>query len=369
MNPFLITGYLSRDYFCDRIEETEKLLGAVSNGRHITLFSLRRMGKSSLITHLFHRLQKQKDFICIQFDILPTSGMHDFVSNFGKAVALSIPAGKSGFMNTFRTFVSSIGASLSFDPVSGNPSLDFNFKDQKQTEKSLEEIFNFLENNGKRIVVAIDEFQQITRYPEKNTEAVLRTLIQKTRNISFIFSGSHQGMLTSIFSDYSRPFYQSTQFMKLERISEKEYSDFIFRHFKAGRKKITEGELKTILTFCRCHTFYVQAICNRAYGENEKLRKDGIQAILNMVLQENESIYINYRNLLTGIQWNLLKAIAKENGLAEPHAYKFLRKHHLSGPSTIKRALDSLLQKEMIYQEEGKFWVYDIFLSRWLEKH
>ena len=113
----------------------------------------------------------------------------------------------------------------------------------------------------------------------------------------------------------------------------------------------------------------MQAICNRAYSENETLQKEGIQTILNMVLNENESIYINYRNLLTTIQWNLLKAIAKEDGLTQPHAYKFFHKHNLSGASTIKRGLDSLLQKEMIYVEEGKYWVYDIFLSRWLEKH
>jgi hypothetical protein len=369
MNPFLITGYLSADYFCDRKEETEKLRIAVSNGRHITLFSLRRMGKSSLINHLFSQLRSQKDIVCIQFDILPSSGIHDFVTSFGKAVAISIPSGKSGLLNTFKNFVSSIGASLNFDPVSGNPSLDFNLKSQKQTEKSLEQIFNFLEKSGKRVVVAIDEFQQITKYPERNTEALLRTLIQKTTNISFIFSGSHQGMLISIFSDYSRPFYQSTQFMKLERISEEEYSGFILKHFKAGKKKISEEDLKAILSFCRRHTFYVQAICNRAYSENEILLKEGIQAILNMILDENESIYINYRNLLTAIQWNLLKAIAKEDGLTKPHAYKFLHKHNLSGPSTIKRSIDSLLQKEMIYEEDGKFWVYDIFLARWLENH
>ena len=54
-NPFIISGYISPEYFCDREEETARMLNAIENGRHITLFSPRRMGKTGLIRHLFYQ--------------------------------------------------------------------------------------------------------------------------------------------------------------------------------------------------------------------------------------------------------------------------------------------------------------------------
>jgi hypothetical protein len=41
-------------------------------------------------------------------------------------------------------------------------------------------------------------------------------------------------------------------------------------------------------------------------------------------------------------------------------------------PASSKRAFDALIEKEMIYEENDEnglyFSVYDLFLSRWLEK-
>ncbi len=58
LNLFLLSGYHSPDYFCDREEETEKLVSALRNGRNVTLVSPRRMGKTGLIRHAFHRMEQ-----------------------------------------------------------------------------------------------------------------------------------------------------------------------------------------------------------------------------------------------------------------------------------------------------------------------
>ena len=52
-NPFVVYGYVSPEYFCDRKEETESLISALRNGRNITLMSPRRMGKTGLIHNAF----------------------------------------------------------------------------------------------------------------------------------------------------------------------------------------------------------------------------------------------------------------------------------------------------------------------------
>ena len=52
-NPFLIAGYYSPDYFCDRETETEKITSALNNDRNVSLMSARRYGKTGLIHHVF----------------------------------------------------------------------------------------------------------------------------------------------------------------------------------------------------------------------------------------------------------------------------------------------------------------------------
>ena len=259
---------------------------------------------------------------------------------------------------------------ITYNSISGQPSLEFDIKTEKEADKTIEEIFNYIKKQDRRIVIAIDEFQQILNFPEKNTEAILRSNIQKINNASFIFSGSQKHLLISIFGNYSRPFYQSTETMYLKEINRNEYVKFIRNRFKEGGKKIEEEEVNMVLEWTRNHTFYVQYVCNKLYGTNNKIiSKTIIQQIFSEILKENEPVYYNFRNLLTDYQFKLLKAIAKENGVAMPNSKDFIYKYKLNSPSSVDSGLKPLSDKEMIYYEEGKYLVYDVFLSRWLEQY
>ena len=68
-------------------------------------------------------------------------------------------------------------ASISFD-VNGMPSLNLGLGDIQAPATTLDEIFRYLEQADKPCLVAIDEFQQISGYVEKNVEATLRTYVQ-----------------------------------------------------------------------------------------------------------------------------------------------------------------------------------------------
>ena len=86
-NPFLLAGYYSPEYFCDREAKTAKILSALENDRNISLMSPRRFGKTGLIHHVFHRLsQKDKNTVCIYLDIYSTQNLNDFVKLFAESV-------------------------------------------------------------------------------------------------------------------------------------------------------------------------------------------------------------------------------------------------------------------------------------------
>ena len=364
MNPFTLYGYEGADYFCDREEETGRLLNALQNGRNTTLISMRRLGKTGLIHHSLSKLKREFD--CVYVDIMATSTLTEFTEAFGKAVLnqLEHPVVKS--WNTISDLFRKIKPVFSLDPLSGVPQLEFDLKNNSESEITLEDIFKFLEKRKKKVIVAIDEFQQVVGYPEKKTEALLRTHIQRLKNVRFIFAGSQKHLLTAMFNDASRPFYQSTEFMYLKRIEKDAYAKFINRHFTLASKKIAPLSIDEILEWTKLHTFYVQALCNKLYSLDEKnIDNKTVHRMCLDILRQNEGAFINYKNLLPTQQWNLLKAIAKEDSVSRLNQKSFLNQYHLSA-SSVQRSIKALLQREMVVEEDGVYQVYDVFLGRWL---
>jgi hypothetical protein len=263
----------------------------------------------------------------------------------------------------------SLRPTITFEHITGLPNIQFRLETEKDIAQTLEQVFKYIKKQKKRVVIAIDEFQQITDYPEKNIEAILRANIQKATNTTFIFSGSHKHILLSIFREYGRPFYQSTELHLLEKIKDEYYKKFIKSKFEKGGKKIKVAQAERILEITRTHTFYVQFLCNRLYSHSvQSITDEIIGKTLLEILSENESVYINYRNLLTESQWNLLRAIAKEGSAKKLLSRKFIQTYKLSAASSVQAAIGALTDKEMIYKTGDSYYVYDVFLERWLER-
>jgi uncharacterized protein len=370
-NPFLISGYKSAKYFCNRLKETDKLLSAINNGRNVTLYSLRRMGKTGLIHHTFNSLKRQKKIKTVYCDIYLTQNLSEFVSAFANAVFNSLESSPEKFFKKAIEVFKSIKPKVSADRFSGEPVLEFSLDSTVDAKHTIKEIFSYLnqKSGSEKIIIAIDEFQQIINFPESNIEAVLRTEIQALNNVGFIFSGSKKHMMHSIFLNSGRPFYQSTEMMNLNRIEKGDYREFISDKFADEGIKIDNLSIDKVLAFTNSYTYYVQFLCNKLYSNYRSvIEVNAVNETIEQVLEENENIFLEYRNLLTVSQWNLLAGIAGEKGIKSVTSMDFIRKYGLTAPSSVSNSVKSLLEKEMIYFEEGKYYVYDLFFSRWLER-
>lgn len=370
MNPFLITGYISPEYFCDRENETKRLTNSILNRRNVILFSRRRIGKTALINHVFHKLGKNKTTKAFYVDLYSTNDIKEFTESLAKAVIGELDSGLKKLTDNLRKIFGNLRPTISYDPLTGNPVLSFDWLNSEQANTTLEGIFSYLDESKKNIVIAFDEFQQVTNYPQKNIEALLRTHLQNSPNITLIFSGSQDHLITSMFKDKSRPFYQSGELFHLEKISEQSYKKFIMSAFKKGSKKIEPEVVDFVLNICEVHTYYVQYLCNRLYSlDVQVINEQVVSDTLLQILNENETYYLNYRNLLTRNQWTLLTAIAKENGIQQITSQKFINKYSLNTPSSVKAALDVLIQKGTIYYSNNIYEVDDIFLKMWLQRN
>jgi AAA+ ATPase superfamily predicted ATPase len=371
LTPFPTTGYFGAQYFCDREEETKRILSNIHGGQSTILTAPRRIGKTALISHVIENLPR--GIKGVYLDILPTENMSGFLNEFAGAIIRNIPE-KKGTGRKIWEFIKSLRPTVSFDMLTGSPQVSFNLK-ENEVNHQVEAIFSFLEKQDEKFVIAIDEFQQILKYPEKNTDAWLRTLIQKLKNVIFIFAGSQQHILNEMFTIPSRPFYNSASLLKIGKINSEKYRAFISKQFKLNNRQIEYPTIDSILKWTDCHTYYVQLICNRIFlTAVTRITEDTWKEEAERLLKEQEPVFFNYRSMLTRPQWNIMKAAALEGIIYEPTGMDFILKYSLGNPSTVLRSLEAVIRMELIYHDFNsggkKFYaINDLLFRRWMEVH
>ena len=372
-NPFIIKSYESKDLFCDREKELQLMLRNCVNQSDITLISQRRMGKTGLILRLFDELKTTKpDIHTIYLDIFASRNIDDFIKLLAEATMKSLPV-KTSIGERLMTFIKSLRPQLSFDNITGEPQLQIAYQTAHEKEYTLRGLFDFLDSQEVPIVIAIDEFQQIRDYPEQNIEALLRTYIQQMHNLTFIFCGSKKHLMADIFTNEKKPFYASTSFVSLSKIDEAPYTAFIRRLFNERQRNITSEAIQFILTWTRRHTYYTQQLCHTIYANgNQTIDLEEVKLACSQLMQQNEAVYLQYRQMLTNKQWDYLIAIAKEESVQQITAAAFLKRHKIGTPSVSRRLADALCEKGLLNDDntlDGTVYsVSDVFLSHWMER-
>ena len=367
-NPFLISGYYSPEFFCDRERETETILDALYNGRNLTLMSPRRMGKTGLISHAFYRLsERNADIKTFYLDIYSTQNFQDFVKLFANTVLGQLDDMPQKALARVGRFLKSCRPVMSFDD-SGKPTFSIDVVPSAE-EATLKEIFEYLASSEKRCYIAIDEFQQIAEYPEKGVEALLRSYIQFLPNVNFIFAGSKQHVLAEMFTSAKKPFYQSTQLMTISAIEKQEYYDFAQSFFAGQGKELPLDVFSYLYDRYEGHTWYIQCVLNRLFSYSQVIDKALIDNIVMQLVSEYGYTYSELIKLYTAGNVRLLKAIASEGFVKEPLAGTFLNKYDLKAASSVNVSLQKLLKNEMVYPSERGYTIYDRLLADWLRNH
>lgn len=371
-NPFIVKGYAGPEFFCDRENETSELLMNILGGYDTVLVSPRRYGKSGLILHTMECLrQSHPEYSTLYVDISTTTSLSSLIDLLSSVILNAYPE-KTSLGKKFISFIKTMRPYISVNELSGNPEVHLEFSNSIQKENTLGHILSILEKNPKPILLALDEFQQITEYPEQNIEALLRSHVQHMHNVRFIFSGSKRRMMASIFNDAARPFYASSATLPIYKLGRQVYRQFIKRHFEENGRDIEEDALDLILDWTRCHTYYTQSLCNRIYEQGNRLItvKTVLENCLEILNRESYN-YLLLREILPLQQWRFLVGVAKEGSVSQITSSAFISKYKIGSTTTAVRAAESLEQKELILKNVTKdsvsYEVYDVFFSRWLE--
>lgn len=372
LNPFVVGKYVSDKYFCDREEETAFLNKQMENGRNVALISPRRMGKTGLIQHFFNQPQVSNSHYTFFIDIYATTSFAEFVYLFGKSIYEELKPQKTVWKEKFFQIIASLRVGFKMDAITGEPGLDIGLGDIQTPQTTLDEIFRYLEEADKPCIVAIDEFQQIGNYEEKNVEALLRTRIQQSKQTQFIFAGSKRHLMSNMFNSPTKPFYQSAVSMGLLPIPVETYTDFAIRMFEERGKHIEREVIAQVHERFKGCTWFVQMMMNELFaltGHDELCTSEKLASAWQNVIMTQEGSYKDLMANLPPKQKLVLQAIARERMAKGVTSAAFIRKYNLVSASSIQAALKSLLKNDLVTQNEDCYQVYDYFFAEWLAEN
>ena len=371
-NPFILVGDIPAPYFCDRQQEIARLLKGIHGGENICLVSTRRMGKSRLVKHCSVLPEIMGNYYFFYVDLLHTSSLRDFAFAFGRCVFDALQNKGEKFVRQFLSAVQSLTVTMSVDPLSSMPQFGLALNQDAQPEYTFESIFRYLENADKPCIVCFDEFQQISRDPEKNGEALLRSHIQHSSNAHFIFSGSERHMLEEMFNSSAHPFYNSASYMFLEAIPEDKYIEFACYWYEQYSKYVEPELVQLIYRLAEGNTYTMQRISHELFdilAPNEAADRQKLAQAVNNVIESETPRYARLLSHVPERQQSLLFAIANEGRVQKIMSGAFLRKYHLISSSAVQNAIKHLLEMDLVTQDDQKQYVVDdIFLRMYLNR-
>jgi len=368
-NPFVTNGYAGAEYFCDRVQETEILRELLVNENNIALISPRRIGKTDLIWHVFDDPEIQKNYHCFVVDIYATKNLGDFVNMLGKALVNELrPKGRKAW-EKFVNMVASLRSEISFD-MSGLPVWGVGLGSIKNPTVTLDEIFTYLSKADKPCLVAIDEFQQITRYGDETIEATIRTYVQRCTNAHFIFSGSQRHMMNGMFTSPSRPFYQAVTVINLQPLDLDVYTDFCVNKFEKAGKHLDKAVVALLYERFEAVTSYMHRVMNVLFSRTDtgatcdvSMVDEAVEFIIKLSSDTYESLFYQ----MPEKQRSMFLAIARERKAKEVTSGIFIKRNNLNSASSVSSALKGLLDKDFITEDKKVYSVYDQFFTLWLK--
>ncbi len=370
-NPFIVTGKIEPKYFCDRITESARLVKSITNGNNMVVISPRRMGKTGLIRFCYDKPEIAGSYYTFFVDILHTSSLREFTYLLGKTIYDELLPRSRKMAMLFVQTIRSISGKFGFDPITNMPTFSVELGDIEKPEYTLDEIFRYLANADKPCIVAIDEFQQIARYPEKNIEALLRTHIQRMSNCNFIFAGSEHHLMQEMFVSSAHPFYHSADVLELRAIAREIYVPFVVEHFEKCNRGVVVEDVEEVYDLFKGHTYYIQRVFNEAFAdtaEGERCSHETIQAAIDNMIASNDTIF---REILSNIpekQKLLLYAIAKEGEASRITSVDFVRRHSLPSASSVQAAAKKLLERDVITEINKVYSVTDKLFAMWIRR-
>ena len=369
--PFVFGVRVEGDTFTDRKEETNRLKMNFLYGVNTILISPRRMGKTSLVEKVSSMVECESLKIA-KIDAFGCRSENDFINAFATAVVRATSTKWEEWIENTKTFLSRFIPKISIgqDPISDfSIALEYN-KSNTVTEDILQLPETIAKQKGIKIVICIDEFQQIADFPDSLTfQKKLRSIWQLQRNVSYCLYGSKKHMMETMFQSQSHPFYRFGDIFYLNKIAESDWVEFICNRFKVTGKEISQELATEICSVTDRYSSYVQQLSWLVWLRTTfRATKEDVEYGIDHMLDACEPLFIQQTESLSSYQMNFLQALT--DGVTTGFTRsEILNNYQLGTAANISRLKKALMEKDLIaLTAPKKLQISDPILALWLKR-
>ena len=369
--PFVFGVRVEGDTFTDRKEETKRLKMNFLYGVNTILISPRRMGKTSLVEKVCSMVECESLKIA-KIDAFGCRSENDFINAFATAVVRATSTKWEEWIENAKTFLSRFIPKISIgqDPLS-DFSIALEYNDSNTvTEDILQLPETIAKQKGIKIVICIDEFQQIADFTDSLTfQKKLRSIWQLQRNVSYCLYGSKKHMMETMFQSQSHPFYRFGDIFYLNKIAESDWVKFICNRFKVTGKEISPELATEICRVTDRYSSYVQQLSWLVWLRTTfSATKDDVEYGIDHMLDACEPLFIQQTESLSSYQMNFFRALT--DGVTTGFTRsEILNTYKLGTAANISRLKKALTEKDLITLTAPKeLQISDPILALWLKR-
>lgn len=369
-NPFQYTGIVRRESFCNRKNELRDLRRAMEDGESLFVYSERRLGKTSLVRLALDGLPARR-FVSAYVDLWPTDDELGFARATAKALTEATSTTADKLLSTARGLFGRLAPVLTLDGE-GKPQVSFGVDHSPDPDLQLDEVLAapaaIARQQKRRVVLIYDEFQQIATYGTDRVERLLRSASQDAAEVSFLFLGSRRHLIERLLLDQNRPLYRSAGHYPLGPIAAKHWVPFICQRFERSGKRIEPHQATAICDLTGGHPYYTQHLCHVLWQRYDTVDEAALEQAIEMLLGREGYAFSALWEGLTQSAQRTLRGLASATGVVKPFSARFLRDHRLGSASTVQRALDQLVARDLVQRDEGSWMIVDRFFRIWVER-
>ena len=367
---FIFGRPVEGEFFTDREAETARLKANFQGGVNTFLLSPRRWGKTSLVRKVMKEVES-KDIKVVFVDVFKCKTALEFSEAIASAVLSQTASRTDEFLENAKAFLGRInlGVSLSPDPVSG---LDIRLgltDDKADITNALLTPQKVAEKKRIRLVVCIDEFQQIGEFSDSLTfQKELRTVWQHQQDVTYCLFGSKKHMMESLFDTPLKPFYKFGDIIYLKTIPLNYWVDYIIPRFAEAGKTITADQVRMLCETVGYLSSYVQQLSWYVFlNSSETVTEDDIDVAINELLVQNTALYESWTESLPAYQMRYLTAVA--DGIHEGFtSADVIGRYRLGSSANVVALKKALTDKNLIYTDDRKVYLSDPLMGMWLKK-
>lgn len=368
--PFVFGRIATGENFTDRVDETQLLVTHFKSLINTIIISPRRWGKSSLVQKGsdLAMAEDQELRIC-HIDLFNVRNEEEFYRTLAQNIIKAISSRWEEAVANVRNFFSHIVPKISIGAEPGNE-ISINF-DWDSIKESPDEILDLAERiaveKNLKIVVCIDEFQNIAEFTDPNVfQKKLRTHWQRHQHVGYCLFGSKRHMMLEVFTDSSKPFYKFGNLMFLNKIPYECLVEFFIERFSETGKKISEAAAGLIAKLVDCHPYYAQQLAQLSWLRTGVVcDEDIVRGAFNSLVAQLSLLFVNITESLTNQQLNYLKAILA--GETAVTSTAVMKKYGISSATAASRSKEALIKNDILDAIGGNVNFQDPVYRHWLK--